>query len=273
MGRKDSSTGQGWRDNMGGPFKFSSSVRSWSIVGLLERTYLTYLTQQVSGSIISRLRTLPGWPGQPVLFWSWGAHEAAAMRLVARDPAYQSEIQRFIKKVPCNGANRTELRPNATWEQIRFVSMNMPGPNSKAKTLCTDLSRKVWSRWIDVMKKVRASGFTGAIIMRNVQINWGFDFFGRENCVKLMLNEFARNTFRDDLEKLRVTTLDVEAMTASRPETFVNEHTNHFYCECDGIEKERCRSTSCLLKRRDFYENGEANRYIAQFTLNILDRL
>jgi hypothetical protein len=96
----------------------------------------------------------------------------------------------------------------------------------------------------------------------------------QENCVKLELNRLARESARKPgaFHDLRIEVLDIEVLTGTRPETFVHENTNHFYCQCkDTGTKQRCFTDECLLKRTDRYENGEANRVLAQLVLGVLD--
>ena len=112
---------------------------------------------------------------------------------------------------------------------------------------------------------------SGAIIFRTIQINVGFDRRGHENCIKLALNEHVRSA---SFAALSVKVLDIEAMTASRPETFVHEASNHFFCQCvSGFERATpmCETAACLRKRAHRFENGEAHRALAQMVLSALD--
>jgi hypothetical protein len=124
------------------------------------------------------------------------------------------------------------------------------------------------------MSAVRTGGFKGRIIFRTIQINLGFNRCGQENCVKLELNQLARESARaGEFQKSNVEVLDVEALTGSRPETFVHENTNHFYCECKvGGKKNRCPAAGpCLRKRTDRFENGELSRVVAQLVMAAVD--
>mgnify|MGYP007078153303 CR=1 FL=1 len=128
-----------------------------------------------------------------------------------------------------------------------------------------------------LFRSLRRSGYGGRLFWRSIQINFGF-----ENSLKLKLNTLlGREWLTIHWDELGAELLDIERLTASRPETFFHEHTNHFFCVCPhaqlgergngGLDiRERCTdSPHCDQRlRASFYDNGEPNRYLAQMTLH-----
>jgi hypothetical protein len=163
--------------------------------------------------------------------------------------------------------NVTEFKPGAGWEQARIDTMK--GANSACLDLCKENVKKVFTRWIEIM---RAGGFNGRVVFRTTQTNLGFNARGHGNCITLHLNACVRESARDGtFHKLKIEVLDIEALTGTRPETFVHQNTNHFFCECmAGGDRYRCPTQACLQKRTDRYQNGEPNRLLAKMVLNVV---
>ena len=133
--------------------------------------------------------------------------------------------------------------------------------------------------------RLRARGYTGRLLWRSIQINFGFDLTAYGNAVKFGVNARLRNgPLATRLRALQVESLDIEAFTAARPETFFHDGTNHFYCICPRRVlgrvgtlpvslRERCPSSYCDQELRGTYhDNGEPSRYLAQMTLHAICR-
>ena len=217
--------------------------------------------------IVDELQKLPGYPSRPVLCWNWGAHMAKLERFWCT-PGQSSQVSTVALN---KSRNVTILRPGADWGDVWRRSACSKGAS------CFDDCRKVaagsFDSWIRVMTQIRSAGFTGRMIYRTTLINFGFDKRGHENCIKIELNRMARMS--QDFRALRIEILDFEAPSATRPEQFHHENTNHIHCNappavyCKGYAY--CASSSCVNLRGSTYDNGELSRYTAQATLHALE--
>ena len=101
-----------------------------------------------------------------------------------------------------------------------------------------------------------------------------------DNTLKLHVNSLLSPAWlQERWAELGLEHLDIELMTASRPETFFHQHSNHFYCVCPrdkahsrgGADiRERCHDgPECDHEMRaSVFDNGETNRYLAQMHLH-----
>lgn len=132
---------------------------------------------------------------------------------------------------------------------------------------------------LGVIERLRAHGFLGRLWWRSIQFNVAFD-----NTLKLHVNSLLSPTWLwEHWAELGVEHLDIEQMSASRPETFFHQHSNHFFCVCprDGARgrstkgadiRQRCHDgPECDHEMRtSVFDNGEPNRYLAQMHLHAL---
>lgn len=217
-----------------------------------------------------------------VLVINFGAHEAKSLRTLCPDVLMNTTF----KSVRLKGE-----RTLTVWRASRdFFKARNRSMNRYLEQKCDAISMatsyvKALEAWV---QNVRRFGFTGRIIWRTIQINFGFDFHGCENTFKLKVNELTRTNAI--FEALDVEVLDVEVLTGLRPETFNHARTNHFYCQCSSgcqckrdtsceayqdecalVARPRCQTQECEPLRQSLYDNGEPNRVAAQLLLNALD--
>ncbi len=194
-----------------------------------------------------------------------GAHEAKSERF--RCPY---DVVDYLETKQFYDINVTTFSNNKNFE---FSKEKTLAQNGECFRTCQRAAQQVQEVWLKALTKLR-NHYHGAIIFRTIQINFGFNKRGHENCIKLQINKWLRST--PEFGKLNIRVLDIEKMTGSRPETFVHENTNHFYCQCNsGVSKvqNRCKTKACLSKRTSVFENGEPNRYMAQLYLYALEGL
>jgi hypothetical protein len=199
--------------------------------------------------------------GTTTMIINTGAHEAKNERFACSyDTAYLETIKYY-------SVNVTKFAPNKNFNYAKTKTLQ---PTKICLKQCWDVAKKIQKTWLESLTKIRKH-YTGTMIFRTTQINFAFNKNGQENCIKMQLNEWLRSA--PELKKMNVRILDIEKLTGSRPETFVHELTNHFYCQCksgDARVKNRCKTTECIKKRTNVFENGEPNRYLAQLHLYAL---
>ena len=187
---------------------------------------------------------------EDIIIMNFGAHEAKMHRyecpVTTIDYLQRYKIHRDLVK------NR--LMPNETFQSASNKSMSYRTPACLAK--CKRAADAVWRNWRDTF--VHIQKHTNAIILfRSIQINFGFDRRGLENCIKIRLNNLLREHAKDGL----YTFLDVTELVSTRQEEFVHENTNHFYCEC------RQKNSWCYACNRPYSVHQRFTEYLLNQTV------
>ena len=119
--------------------------------------------------------------------------------------------------------------PTAWRDALEAARLATRGPQCDAALMQEAV--RVRDQVMQLFQSLRRRGYRGRLLWRSIQINFGFD-----NSLKLKINKLLdREWLAAHWTQLGAEHLDVEEMTASRPETFFHEHTNHFFCTCPHV--------------------------------------